>query len=592
MSASVNHPAHRMLHNYRRHGVPVTLADSPWTASELQDSLERGPHKSAYEYIEFLREDMADMVAKGFWVVVTYDSVKHVKGLRLSPIGVVPQRARRPRPIVDYSFYGVNQATQPNVPTDAMQFGRALERLLRKVLLASPRHGKVYLMKIDLADGFYRVPLSAAGLSQLGVVFPHLPHEQPLVALPIGLPMGWSNSPPGFCTATETVADVTSCQLLQGRLAPDHPLESLASSRPPRRQQPTNTRRVEVAQATPVPTRPDPHLNPQRRRRLQYVDVYMDDFLGAAQGNKAARNNVRRTTMHAIDDMFRPTDHLDAPTRKQPISVKKLSQGDASWSTQKEVLGWLIDTEAMTLQLTPRRQKRLYELLYKDLPKARKRITVQDWHKVLGELRSMSLALPGSRGLFSQLQHALSTATPDSRIRLTEPIHQVLDNFRALYTTLQQRPTRIQELVPLTPTVDGCHDAAGHGAGGVLIPTPQATARQVQLKTLPSGRHTIVQQRPGPIVWRMPFPKTVTNSLITFDNPRGSITNTDLELAGSLLQSEAAVQCFDLRERTHLQRTDNMGTVPCTGNARGQPRRSRPHLRYFAIKPSINVSTV
>jgi hypothetical protein len=52
---------------------------------------------------------MADMVEKGFWAVVPYTQVRHLPNLRLSPIGVVPQRDRRPRTIVDYTFSDVNE---------------------------------------------------------------------------------------------------------------------------------------------------------------------------------------------------------------------------------------------------------------------------------------------------------------------------------------------------------------------------------------------------------------------------------------------------------------------------------------------------
>ena len=42
--------------------------------------------------------------------------------------------------------------------------------------------------------------------------------------------------------------------------------------------------------------------------------------------------------------------------------------------------------------------------LAKEIPATQKRISVDKWHRCLGELRSMSLALPGSRGLFSQMK--------------------------------------------------------------------------------------------------------------------------------------------------------------------------------------------
>ena len=553
------HPASRLLHHYKKHGVPVTLADDPWTPHEVQASIDRGPHKSAYEYLDFLREDMADMVDKRFWVVLPFADVKDLQHLRLSPIGVVPQRNRRPRPIVDFTYYGVNDASQPNAPMEAMQFGRTLDRLLRKILLSDPQKGKVYLIKVDLSDGFYRVHIGDDFIARLGVVFPNKPGEPELVALPLRAPMGWRNSPALFCSATETIADTANLFLLrQHRIPERHPLEPAADSRPPPRMpQPLPP---DPSLAVPVPTVPDPHLNPARRRRLEYIDVYMDDFLGLAQGSKAARTNVRRVLMSVIDDVFRPNEHTDADTRKEPISVKKLRQGDASWSTQKEVLGWLIDTESMTLRLTRRRRDRLHQILHDELPRSRKRLPARDYHRILGELRSMSLALPGARGLFSVLQEALRHSTPDGRVRLSERAHHVISIFRELHKNLDSRPTRIQELVPLMPTVAGYHDAAGHGAGGVILPTDTAIPRATRVRFSPNGRARI-QRTKGPIVWRMSFPKDITDRLATFENPRGDLTNTDLELVGSIVQSEAAVQCFDLRERTHLERTDNLGTM-------------------------------
>jgi len=95
-----------------------------------------------------------------------------------------------------------------------MQFGHALDRILREILLADPIHGPVYLIKIDIIDGFYRIALNIDDIPKLWVVFPTLPGEEPLVAFPLVLPMGWSNSPPIFSTATETITDLTNEQLI------------------------------------------------------------------------------------------------------------------------------------------------------------------------------------------------------------------------------------------------------------------------------------------------------------------------------------------------------------------------------------------
>ena len=78
------------------------------------------------------------MIRKEQWVVLPYQVANQLPNLRLSPPGVVLERDRRPRWIVDYSFSGVNQDTLPLAPSEAMQFGHTLDRLLREILLANP----------------------------------------------------------------------------------------------------------------------------------------------------------------------------------------------------------------------------------------------------------------------------------------------------------------------------------------------------------------------------------------------------------------------------------------------------------------------
>jgi len=258
--------------------------------------------------------------------------------------------------------------------------------------------------------------------------------------------------------------------------------------------------------------------------------------------------------------VFRPLDSQDSPTRQEPSSVKKLRQGDACWDTCKKILGWILDTVAMTISLPPRRLQRLAEILAEINPSQR-RVAEDKWHKILGELRSMSLALPGSRGLFSLLQEAFRHKS-GNRIPVTDAIHEIVRDFKWLHQELGSRPTRLYELVPLPPTIVGAHDASGLGAGGVWFPTASAIPRPAKFHhqgPRPKGHPTTPTL--GPIVWRMPFPQQIRDQLASFKNPKGPITNSDLELAGSLIHHEAAAQCFDVRERTTKSDTDNTPTL-------------------------------
>ncbi|KAL3809642.1 hypothetical protein ACHAXA_003728, partial [Cyclostephanos tholiformis] len=543
---NVPHPARRLLRHYKHCGAPVKFSTPPWTRHQLQRALSRGLHKSAHEYQDYLAEEFVNMINKGQWVVLPFSSVRHLPGLRISPPGVIPQRDRRPRWIVDYSWWDVNADTLPLAAMESMQFGHALDRILREILLANPAFGPVYLIKLDISDGFYRIALAVNDIPKLGVAFPTPTGDDPLVAFPLVLPMGWKNSPPIFSTATETIADLTNTRLRTITLPPPHHLDNLAehiTSQPPFPPLPSVNRSTAPR---------DPSL-PAPATPLAYADVYVDNFVGAAQRSPLGtrgldnRRRVRRLLLHAVDDVFRPLSPGDDPARREPVSMKKLAAGDCSWGTIKQVLGWIIDTVDMTISLPPHRAARLLEVL-NSFPPTQKRTSPNRWHAALGELRSMALALPGARNIFSSMQHALTTAQSKNRIALGKGVHDALNDFRWMHDNISTRPTRIAELIPLPPVAAGHHDASGKGAGGIWFPGSQLTPR-------------VGYTSSAPLVWRHEWPPHITARLVTDTNPSGCITNSDLELAGGLLHLDAIVQAFDVRERTVLSQGDNLSTT-------------------------------
>ena len=56
------HPARRLLAHYKSRGAPVKLRTRPWSRMQLLQALQRGPHKSCYDYLEFLQEEFVDMI--------------------------------------------------------------------------------------------------------------------------------------------------------------------------------------------------------------------------------------------------------------------------------------------------------------------------------------------------------------------------------------------------------------------------------------------------------------------------------------------------------------------------------------------------
>ena len=91
------------------------------------------------------------------WTMLPASLVKNTSGIRLSPLGLVPHCNRRDRMIPDYSFLGVNDDTVPLAPPDAMQCKQTLKHFLQRINRANDVFDPVYMSKIDLSDGFYRL---------------------------------------------------------------------------------------------------------------------------------------------------------------------------------------------------------------------------------------------------------------------------------------------------------------------------------------------------------------------------------------------------------------------------------------------------
>jgi hypothetical protein len=347
----------------------------------------------------------------------------------------------------------------------SLLFVEVFVKVVFRIRHADPRSGPTYMAKIDLAHGFYRLWLAARSIPSLGVVFPTYDDKEPLVAFPLTLPMGWVESPPYFCTATGTVADLANAVPTQRNL-PLHPLEHLVDTPPPPIELP-NTSSNHLIGHWPLPE-PVTHssLAPFWAPVL-FHDIYVDDYMSLAQGTPRRRTQHWRTLLHSLDEIFRPKDAQDPPQRKDVPSLKKFRQGDACYATRKVLLGWIADATLGVLTLPAHRYARLLAIF--DELRGLCRVSLTKWYKVLGELRSMTLALPGGHGLFSLLQSGLKDRDKH-RIRITPAIQAQLADFEHLARDLGSRPTRLSEIVPDLPVALGASDAAKPGMGGVWFP--------------------------------------------------------------------------------------------------------------------------
>jgi len=501
---SIPHSAALYLHRLARSGIPAPSTAPPWSPSKRKEVLRRGAHSSAtHQFRDFLIEDMKDYVEKRFWVVLPYKDVQSMPHLKLAPCGVVPQRDRRPRPIIDYTFAEVNQHSIQLAPLHSMQFSNALQRILQRIAYANPKFGPVHLLKLDLSDGYYRVRLSPEAALELAVLIPGDTPNSSLVGIPLSLPMGWAQSPPYFCAYTETAADLANNAL--GRpIATPHRLEE-ESQRP--------------ATVTPIPQASQMEHNyvsppgTLLTSPVQFTNVYMDDFIAMAQHPNL--ENTLHHTLQGIFQVFRDQSlPNDPPARRHIISTSKMERGDATWGTEKTILGWLLNSAAGTLQLQPHKAARLLALTQEF--SAKTRTSRKNWQRLLGEFRYMATAIPGAKYLFSILQHVFRDQPNSARFRLGPLVKQALLDWGQLAQDLEATQMPIASLVPRAPHYIGAVDASGAGCGGYWVG---------------SSFGSLIH----PTAFRLQFPDHIKQALVSASNPTGTLTNSDFELAALVL---------------------------------------------------------
>ena len=543
---NIDHPAATLLRQWRDHGVPAETSSPPWTMEQKDRCVERGCHHSANEHSDFVRDELANFIENKFWMVLPYEMVKHFIELLLSPAAIKEERDRKPRLLCDHTWYwgwpSVNESTLPHAPPEAMQFGWALHRILTIIRHANPKFGPVRAAKADIKDGFYRLFLRALDCLRLALVLPKYKDEPQLIGIPMACTMGWVQSPPTFCTMSETVCDLANQRFRDSPVhAPPHRLETgsaihddLSRSLVPRPRSPDDACADRALGGHTDVTRDQEELAPVSnkcyKRPVGHTDVFVDDFIQLGQGGPRRMGALRRHLLHSIDSVLAKPDVSD-DMRNEAVSLKKMKKGDGSWSTRKELLGWIVDTVRQTLELPPHRKLTLAKIFAELAPL--RRISAKKWHRILGKLRFISVAIPGSSGLFSALQLALSRSS-DGRIRITRALRHHIDTFKELAADLSSRPTHLAEIVPEEPTLLGTTDAAKAGMGG-----------------------TYFDSHGDAFLWRFPFPQDIQDSLVSSDNPSGVITNSDLEHAGLLAQTAVMVENHDLRYATIANGGDN-----------------------------------
>jgi hypothetical protein len=230
------HPAGAVLTEWAHMGCP-TKTGNPWTKAEMWEAVERGPHQSSLspKAIAHFAEESAEKVRAGHQAKLTlWDDIKDnpPPQLKVSPIAAIPHKSKAFRSILDLSFRlrlrsggilaSVNDSTVKLAPQGALdQLGHALSRIIHAFAEAE-EDDKIFMAKWDIKDGFWRMDCEEGEEYNFAYVLPQEDGKLVTLVMPTSLQMGWVESPPYFCAATETVRDIaaTYCNTPVGSLPP------------------------------------------------------------------------------------------------------------------------------------------------------------------------------------------------------------------------------------------------------------------------------------------------------------------------------------------------------------------------------------
>jgi hypothetical protein len=117
----------------------------------------------------------------------------------------------------------------------------------------------------------------------------------------------------------------------------------------------------------------------------------------------------------------------------------------------------------------------------------------------------------------------------------------LVEGCRSLLRESTREPTKCRELICGWPDFVGIVDASSYGVGGVIFGEMSPCT---------------------PTIFRWQWPDDIRTSIITINNPNGTITNNDLELAGLLMLWLAMEEvCSPLREKRVTLFNDNSPTI-------------------------------
>ena len=454
---AMTHAATPLLMRYATHGCPVDCGKN-WSRDHILLMLRRGPHQSALarKAMIQLRHETLEKRKHGYARVVKWGDIKNdiPPNLKISPVAMIPHKSKPYRCILDLSFGlehngitypSVNELTNKLANQLSMgQLGFVVWRLIN-VMEANRQQGMPFwFAKLDVKDGFWRMAVKNEDAWNFAYVLPSLNKGDDVddinLVIPNSLQMGWCESPPLFCTGSETARDIMVD--LSTKDLPEHKYEKDM----------LNNEAIKLTKGAPAsPT--------------TLFESYVDDFITATNdGRHPHLQKLSRAMLHGIHAIFPPPE-TTGHSGHDSIAHKKLVAGDGVWNTRKEILGWEIDGANYTIQLPAKKSSDICALTKKCLKQ--REVPIGLFRKLAGKLQHASFAIPNGRALFTPFDMAMRD--DPKQVVIDAALRQCLIDWRFLVQCLSNRPTHTQQLVAGAPHFIGYTDACKLSAGGGVV---------------------------------------------------------------------------------------------------------------------------
>ena len=234
----------------------------------------------------------------------------------------------------------------------------------------------------------------------------------------------------------------------------------------------------------------------------------MTSYKQHKQQTKTTLRHLSSSLLHGIHSIF-PPPKWTGHTGENPIHPKK-TRLEGTWEFKKEILGWIFDGINRCIQLPDKKIQQLIDLL--DDTNKHNKMKTKDLDSTRGKLIHAASGMPFAKPLTGPFNKAVRRTNRWTKI--TPELKNASKDFQYLLRRATKKPLKASNIVPNIPDYCGTHDASGLGVGGVWY----------------GGNLHL-----PPTVWRYEWPDCIREKLVSTKNPKGTITNSDLELAGGVM---------------------------------------------------------